>query len=107
VVTVFVKNAIANVPTAPPDEVVVQFSKKVRPSKSTGSTNSDHVYPAGEPLLTRKQLAKRWRYPTETVKRRERAGILQSLHFNGRNVRYRLEDVEKLEREAESLIRGS
>ena len=81
---------------APPDEVVAQFSKKVGPSKSPGSTNLVPADPAGEPLLTRKQLAKRWKCSTETVKRRERAGILQSLHFNGRNVRYRLEDIEKV-----------
>jgi hypothetical protein len=88
-------------------ESVAQFSEKVERSQSPGSTDSDHVGPAGEPLLTRKQLAKRWKCSTETVKRRERDGTLRSLHFNGRNVRYRLEDVEKVEREAESLIRES
>jgi hypothetical protein len=64
----------------PPDEVVAQFSQKV---------------------------AQRWGCSTETVKRRGRDGTLRSLHFNGRNVRYRLADVEKVEREAETRIRGS
>jgi predicted site-specific integrase-resolvase len=33
---------------------------------------------------------------TETVKRRERDGLLKSLRFNSRLVRYRREDVERM-----------
>jgi hypothetical protein len=91
---------------APPDQVVAQFPKKIGPSKSAKSSNADPTAPPGETMLTRKQVAKRWGCSTETVKRRGRDGTLRSLHFNGRNVRYRLEDVEKVEREAESLTRG-
>jgi hypothetical protein len=50
-------------------------------------------------LLTRRQLAKRWRFSTETIKRRERAGILPALKL-GRGVRYRIEDIRRIETEA-------
>ena len=52
-------------------------------------------------LLTRKGLANRWQLSVETLKRRERCGILPFLKL-GRGVRYRLVDVERIEAEAES-----
>jgi len=33
---------------------------------------------------------------TETIKRWERAGVLKSVRFNSRVVRYRREDVERM-----------
>lgn len=51
-------------------------------------------------LLSRRAVAQRWGVSTETVKRRERAGLLQSLKFNSRLTRYRLSEVERFEREA-------
>jgi hypothetical protein len=51
-------------------------------------------------LLSRKQLASRWQVSKETIKRREKAGILPVLKL-GRDARYRLSDVLRLEREAE------
>jgi hypothetical protein len=51
-------------------------------------------------LLTRKGLAYRWQVSTETLKRRERCGLLPCLKL-GRGVRYRLSDVEALEHAAE------
>lgn len=51
-------------------------------------------------LLSRKELADRWRFSTETLKRRERAGLLPFLKL-GRGVRYRLSDIECIETEAE------
>lgn len=51
-------------------------------------------------LLTRKGLAERWQFSTETLKRRERAGVLPFLKL-GRGVRYRLADIERLESDAE------
>jgi hypothetical protein len=54
-------------------------------------------------LLSRKELGYRWKLSTETLKRRERAGLLPFLKL-GRGVRYRLADVERLEAEAE--VRG-
>jgi hypothetical protein len=53
-----------------------------------------------ERFLTRKGLADRWQLSTETLKRRERCGLLPFLKL-GRGVRYRLADVEHLEAEAE------
>jgi DNA-binding transcriptional ArsR family regulator len=43
-------------------------------------------------MLTRRELSGRWRVSTETLKRKEKAGLLQSLRI-GRGVRYRLRDV--------------
>jgi hypothetical protein len=51
-------------------------------------------------LITRKELSQRWRVSVETLKRRERAGILPLLKL-GKGVRYRLGDVQRLEAEAE------
>ena len=51
-------------------------------------------------LLTRRELADRWRQSTETIKRRERAGLLHALKL-GRGVRYRLSDVLAYEKAAE------
>jgi hypothetical protein len=51
-------------------------------------------------LLTRRELADRWSLSTETLKRRERCGLLPFLKL-GRGVRYRLADVEHLEADAE------
>jgi hypothetical protein len=50
-------------------------------------------------LVTRKGLAGRWQVSVETLKRRERAGVLPFLKL-GRGVRYRLSDVERLEADA-------
>ena len=50
-------------------------------------------------LLTRKELSGRWQFSIETLKRRERAGLLPFLKL-GRSVRYRLADIERLEAEA-------
>ena len=75
--------------------------------KSVESANPGPAVPAGETLLSRKQVASRWGCSTETVKRRERAGILRSIRFNGRNVRYGLADIESVEQQAENLITGS
>ena len=51
-------------------------------------------------LLTRKGLSDRWQLSIETLKRRERCGVLPFLKL-GRGVRYRLADVERLEADAE------
>jgi len=55
-----------------------------------------------EPLhtLSRQNLAVRWQCSTETIKRREKAGILPSLRLGGL-VRYKLADIERIEQQAE------
>lgn len=50
-------------------------------------------------LLTRRELADRWSMSTQTIRARERCGFLPFLRL-GRDVRYRLADVERLESEA-------
>ena len=51
-------------------------------------------------MLTRRNLAHRWRVSTETLKRKERAGLLHSLKI-GRGIRYRLSDILNFEADAE------
>ena len=51
-------------------------------------------------LLTRKGLSDRWQLSIETLKRRERCGILPVLKL-GRGVRYRLDAIERIEADAE------
>ena len=51
-------------------------------------------------ILTRRELARRWQVSRETIKRRERAGILPGLEL-GRGVRYRIEDIKRIEAEAQ------
>ena len=57
-------------------------------------------------LLTRKDLSDRWQLSVETLKRRERSGILRPLKL-GRGVRYRLDDIERLEADAEVRESGA
>lgn len=51
-------------------------------------------------FITRKELCDRWRCSLETLKRRERARILTAYKL-GKNVRYKLAEVEAIERDAE------
>ena len=51
-------------------------------------------------LISRPSLAKRWSVSIETLKRREKAGLLPCLTL-GHPVRYRLADIEAIERGAE------
>jgi DNA-binding transcriptional regulator YhcF (GntR family) len=50
-------------------------------------------------LLTRRELADRWKVSVQTVKRRERARILRPVRLDGRIVRYRMSDVVQIEQE--------
>jgi hypothetical protein len=52
------------------------------------------------PFFTRRQLAMRWAVSVQTLKRREKAGILPVFKL-GRDVKYRPEDIERLEQQAE------
>ena len=51
-------------------------------------------------LLSRSDLRDRWACSLETLKRRERDGLLRPLKL-GAKVKYRLSDVIEVEREAE------
>jgi hypothetical protein len=50
-------------------------------------------------LLTRLELARRWKVSIETLKRRERAKILRTVRLDGRIIRYRMSDVLRIEEE--------
>ena len=53
--------------------------------------------PTEDKLLTRREVAARWKVSIETVKRREQARILRPLRLEGRIVRYRMSDVAQIE----------
>lgn len=53
-----------------------------------------------ESLFSREQLAIRWSCSIETIKRRERAGLLPALKLSSRCTRYRLSDIERAEHAA-------
>jgi hypothetical protein len=48
-------------------------------------------------FLTRRELAKRWRCSGESVKRRQRAGLLHAVYLSERKLLYRLAEIEALE----------
>ncbi len=48
-------------------------------------------------LISRDQLAQRWGVSKETIKRREREGLLNPIRFNQRLLRYRMEDIVAIE----------
>jgi hypothetical protein len=56
-----------------------------------------------EPHLSRKQVAFRWQCSEETIRRREKAGILRSRRLGGL-VRYKLADIEHIEQQAEVAL---
>jgi len=59
-----------------------------------------------ESLLTRRELADRWKVSIETIKRRERARVLRPLRLEGRIVRYRMSDVVRVEMEGDIGAQG-
>jgi hypothetical protein len=50
-----------------------------------------------EQMLSRKSVAERWQTSVETVKRREKEGLLKAIRFNQRLLRYKLSDIEAFE----------
>lgn len=50
-------------------------------------------------MFTRRTLSARWKCSTETLKRREKAGLIRFLKL-GKSVRYLPEEIERIEREA-------
>ena len=55
--------------------------------------------PTEDTLLTRRELAERWKVSIETVKRRERVKMLRPMRLDGRVIRYRMSDVVRIEQE--------
>jgi predicted site-specific integrase-resolvase len=60
----------------------------------------DNIEILPQALLSRRALAQRWSCSRETVKRRTKEGILHPVRFNQRMLRYRLSEVEQVERAA-------
>lgn len=60
-----------------------------------------------EQLLSRKAVADRWQTSVETVKRRERAGLIQAIRFNRRLTRYKLSVIEAYEAKAGATEAGN
>ncbi len=52
------------------------------------------------PFINRRGLAARWLCSTMTLKRMEKAGLLPALKI-GKQVLYRMSDVERIEKQAE------
>ena len=50
-----------------------------------------------ERFLKRSELATRWRCSAETVKRKQRAGLLSPIRLSQRLLLYRLSEIEALE----------
>jgi hypothetical protein len=50
-------------------------------------------------LLTRLELAHRWKVSIDTLRRRERTKILRPVRLDGRLIRYRMSDVLRIEEE--------
>ena len=50
-------------------------------------------------LLSRLELARRWKVSIETLKRRERTKILRPIRLDGRIIRYRMSDPLRIEKE--------
>jgi hypothetical protein len=52
-------------------------------------------------FLTRQELATRWRCSGETIKRRQRSGVLHPIYLSPRKILYRLSQIERLEADGE------
>jgi hypothetical protein len=65
-----------------------------------------HIQNNSVQLVTRRGLAGRWQVSIETLKRRERAGVLPFLKL-GRGVRYRLSEIERIEADADVRQSGA
>ena len=55
--------------------------------------------PKQEKLLSRSHVAKRWGVCGATVRRREKSGLLHPIVLGPRLIRYRLSEIEAIERD--------
>jgi len=63
------------------------------------SQNQPKMNPNPENLLSRRQVAKRWGVSGATVRRREKSGMLHPIVLGPRLIRYRLSEIEAIERD--------
>jgi hypothetical protein len=68
--------------------------------KNNPATHDGAVPSADDVLISRKWLCTRWQCSDETLRRRERAGLLNPIHLSNRLVRYRLAEVMAVEKDA-------
>jgi len=61
----------------------------------------DHTPSDREQFLKRRELAARWRCSTETIKRRQRAGLLHPVRLSQRLLLYKVSEVEQMERDGQ------
>lgn len=54
-----------------------------------------------EKFLKRRDLAERWRCSTETIKRKQRGGLLHPVYLSQRLLLYKLSEIEALEEESQ------
>ena len=66
------------------------------PAGSAHYTHEKKATPQTIVMLTRQGLSRRWIVSIETLKRKEKAGILRAYKI-GRGVRYMLADIERIE----------
>jgi len=74
-------------------------------NKSEKPNNKD-IINYGNPeaiLLTREELAGRWKYCTETLKRWEKSGRIPFIKL-GKEIRYRLSSIQEIELRSEVLL---
>jgi predicted site-specific integrase-resolvase len=55
-------------------------------------------------MIDRKQLAARWNVSIPTLKRMEKRGLLDIVSLSERVLRYRLEDIERMEADVEGDV---
>ena len=54
-----------------------------------------------EILVSRRQIADRWSTSVETIKRRQKQGVLTPIYLSARQVRYRLSEIIGVEEAAQ------
>ena len=81
---------------------LVMFWNKRRTTCRMPTTQMPILSNKQDRLISRAQLAQRWGVSKETIKRRERDGLLSPIRFNQRLLRYRLEDILAVEQSLSS-----
>jgi hypothetical protein len=61
------------------------------------------VRDAPQKFVTRREAATRWRCSTETVKRKDRAGLLHPVRLSRRLLLYELKEIEALEKDGATI----
>jgi hypothetical protein len=88
-------------------ELFFFFVKRLRvPIFRRITAMEEYEYKRAGKLLNRKELAARWGCCIETIKRMQSKGALPPVVFTGRLIRYRIEDIKRIEENILLLPRG-